>query len=516
MAVIIQYNGVNPFTSRPPEEVSCEIVFQDNNGYISQIDRYTISGTRPRPACNTNFAAYKADMDALLAAFRLQFKKFEVIENGSTVFESNNCIVNSISFPETNFKSFYRYAIVIDCYRSYQSLGIENPEETYETSQNDSGITNITHNVSCRGVGPKGVESAIAFIDSRKDNIIPQAYAESAALYPAVLTRNYSINRLTAEVSLTTTYVYNEDGTEQYCTLTYTCELQENEDSTTITIQGNFQGNSINGSNEMDKARARFNATDWQALAQTEWQNFGGVTLLGDHIQFSVNENPLTAEVSFTLTWDTNTKEGVYIQENWTVSRNYEGEPTCFTYRGVVKTDFGCIGQRFEAVKALANSTNWQNRIAILWSQYGTGESLSSVARSQSRTESPFAGTISVEITYCHDPTQSCGCFENMDYNLSFEEPIEQYVSQPILRGRGRYATQDLGLKNRRKFSISGQARRSKCCTVEQAKSSIKTRLNFISSFYFNYSDKILEAAEMEATDSGDTISFNYGWSAAV
>ena len=522
MSTIIRYNGVNPLGTRTPF-VSTEVVLSDNNGYVSQTDRYTISGSRPRPACNTNFAAYKADIDYICSVFQLQFKPFEVIQDGVVIFRNEQSIIRSITFPESSFNSFYNYEIVIDCIRSFEGLGIVDPQETYETSQGDSPVTTIKHTISCRGVGPGeiAVDNAARFVEERRIGILPVAFAESEEniLYPATLSRVYSLNRSTGEVSLVTTYLYNEEDVDpqySYSVLTYTCELSENPEETTITISGNMQGNAVDGDDEMEQARYRFEQTDWQAIAQLEWQNFGGTTLLGDHTQFSVNENPLTAEVSFTLVWNTNSQEGAYLQENWTILRSYEGEPTCFRYQAVAKTDFGCVGQKFAAVKALADSTNFVNRAQILWNKYGTGESLSTVARSQSRTESPFAGTISFEITYCHENSQSCGCIENFTYTLSFVEPIELYVSQPLLRGMGIYATQDLGIKNRAKFSIQGTARRAKCFTIEQARANIRTRINFISLYYFPRNDKILEEAQIEMTEFGDSISFNYSWSGAA
>lgn len=520
MSTIVKYNGVNPFGNRTPF-VSTEVVFENNNGYISEVDRYTLTGTRPRPSCNASFSEYKADIDYLLSVFHLNFKSFQIIENGITIFYNAESVVRSITFPETSFKSFYQYEIVIDCFKSFEGLGVVNPTETYETSQEDSPLTTIRHSISCRGIGPNAVINAAKFIEARRIGILPIAFAgsEDDILYPATRSRNYSINRLTGEVSLVTVYLYNEEDVDpqySYSVISYTCELSQNNEETTITISGSLQGNAVDGDDEMEQARYRYEQTDWQALAQMEWQNFGGQTVLGDNTQFSVSENPLTAEVSFSLTWNTNSQEGAYLKESWSVIRNYEGQATCFRYQGLVKDDSGCVGQRFAAVQALFNSTNFAARAAIIWNKYGTGEALSSVAKSQTKTSNPFAGTMSFEVMYCHDPAQSCGCAENMNYSMSFVEAIEQFSSKPILRGRGIYVTQDLGLKNRKKFTIQGSARRSKCCTLEQAKSNIKTRLNFICAMYFAEQDKILESAQIESTDSGDNISFNYSWSAAA
>lgn len=514
----IFYNSINPFDERVPF-VSSEVVFEDNNGYISRVDRYTLSGTRERPSCNPNFAEYKTDIDYLLSVFHLNFKKFEMKENGRTFFLCDQAQVKSITFPETSFQSFYRYEIVIDCIQSYENLGIVNPQETYETSQDDSPVTTIRHNVSCRGVGPNAVNNAKSFVDSRRAKIIGMSFAgdDTDDSKFVKISRNYNVNRLTGEVSLTTTYLYNEENvTDNYSVITYTCEISNSIEDSTITISGQIQGNSIDGESELTKTKSKFDEIDWQALAQLEWENWGGQTSLSEAVEFSVNEDPFTAQVSFSLSWSTNVQEGPYIQESWTVSRDYTGEPTCFTYRGTVRDDSGCVGQRFAAVEALFAATNFQGRVANLWAKYGTGESLSYVARSQSVSSNPFVGTKTFEITYCHDPGSNCGCAENMTYTMSFVEPIQQYSSQPILKGAGRYSTQNLGIKNRRKFSIQGTARRAKCCTVEQTKSNIKTRLNFLMNLYFAQNDRILEEAEIDNSDTGDNLSFNYTWSAAA
>src|SRR6478736_4582270 len=196
MAATITYNGINPFGTRTPE-IDLEVVFEDQNGYIAEINRFTLKGSRPRTSCNSSFAIYKADMDSILDAFKLQFKTFEVIENAATIF-SSQAVIRSISFPESNFKSFYQYEIVIDCFKPYQ-FGVEEPTDSYDISQGDSGVTNFRHTLSCRGIGPNGVQNAIAFIDARKDLLPP----DTNPVTPAILTRSYSVNRLTGEVSLT-------------------------------------------------------------------------------------------------------------------------------------------------------------------------------------------------------------------------------------------------------------------------------------------------------------------------
>lgn len=540
MAVTIKYNGLNPFGTRTPL-VSTEVVFQDNNGYTSQVDRYTLSGSRPRPSCNATFADYKADIDYLLSVFHLNFRKFEVIENGTTVFTFPQAEVKSVNFPEEGFHSFYRYEITIDCIRSYQNLGILDPQETIETSQEDSYIKTIRHSISCRGVGPNAVSNAVAFLDSRRVSVLPSTFqsVDGALIFPAVLSKNYNVNRLTGEVSLTTVYLdghsdiiqlqtfYEDDvltfyGDNVYLynantssTLTYTSELSETADGTTISFSGNFQGNAINQNNEMQRAKQRFDLIDWQALAQVEWQKWGESSILGKPATFTVNQNPLTGQVDFVLTWNSNNQRGAYLQENSKVSINYDGGITCFTYTGTIKSDWGCAAQRFADVTALFNSTDFNARARSLWAEYGNGQTLSWLPKSLSKSQSKFSGSMSYEMTFCQDSGVGCGCAENMIYNLSFVEDIKQYAAQPILRGLGKYYIQDLGFRNRKRFSVDGSARTSKCCTVEQAKSNIKTRINFICAQYFPFGDKILEAAQIEASESGDTISFGYSWSAA-
>lgn len=520
MPATITYNGLNPFGARTPL-IEQSVVFADNNGYISEVDRFTLTGTRPRPFCNATFADYKNDIDYIINSFHLQFKEFKVIENGGTIFSFPTAQIRSISFPQSSYQTFYEYEIVIDCVKSYENLGIIEPQETYEISQEDSPATTIRHSISCRGIGASGVENAATWVEQKRISILPWSVTgnDSGILYPVTLSRNYSVNRLTAEVSLTTVYLYNEeDLNPQYSYSVFTdisCELSENENGTTITIQGSFQGNSVDGNDEMDQARYRFEQTDWQALAQKEWEGWGGASILGDHISFSVNENPLTAQVDFTMVWDSNSGESPYIQENATVIQSIEN-PTCFRYQAVIKSDRGCAGQKFEELETLFESTNWTNRAIAMWGKYGTGETLSLIPKAKSVTKNKFSPSISVELQFCHDPAQTCGCAENLTYTLAFVDDIEQYVAQPVFRGHGNYVIQDLGFKNRKKFTIQGSARTSKCCTVEQAKFSIKNRLNFLCAQYFPGNDKILDSGNIEESKTGDVLNFNYVWSAAA
>lgn len=539
MSTIIRYNGVNPFLDRTPF-VSTEVVFQDNNGYSSRIDRYTISGTRPRtqiapvydpdtglttrfPCAPFTFSDVNRDIQDLINIFHLNFRLFEVVENGNVIFSCPQAIIRSISFPENTFRSFYPFEIVIDCIRSYQDLGIVEPVDIYETSQDDSYVTTIKHTVSCRGVGPAqvAIENATQFVENARTNLLYESFAGSVneLFYPATRSRNYSINRLTGEVSLTTTYIYDEEHnnpTFGYPVLTWTCSIEQSDGQTIVTINGNSLGNSVDGDDEMEQARFRFDNVDWQAIAQSEWEKSGGATILAENTGFTVDENPLTSEVSFSLTWNSDSENGAYIQDSSTVMRSYDGNPTCFRYRGTVKMDRGCAGARFQEVKNLFEATNFTVRALQKWDKYGTGEKLSVVPRQKTVTTNEFAGTISFEVEYCHSPFDDCGCAENMIYSFDFTASIQQYSPQPVLRGRGRYIVQNLGFKNRRKFSIQGQARRAKCCNLEQAKANLKTRINLISAQYFTVPDKILEEARIENDLIGDLLSFTYSWSGAA
>ncbi len=577
MAVQILYNGQNPFGTRTPF-VSREYLRQDRNGFISGVERLTLIGTRARPyavtlgatslgdsdndfiadsdndeiaipgegsagvgsvgdsdddfvadsdndeiesleavtgglviaegetTCVPVWEAYKLDMDLIRSYFSAQFKELQITSDGDEIYFHPAAKIVSISFPESSFSSFYQFQIVIDCIDDYGSNIIE-PVDEWSTDQSENGTTTYTHTVSARGVGSLAFENAQSFVLSLANGYLADSF---------LISRRSFVNRFAGEFRLVETFVKNEEFAGGYGLLTYQTSVSESDGETIVEISGEIQVARIdNASNHMVQAKTTFDTIDFQAIAQAEYTANGGAhTLASVPRGMSVTENYDLGTVSFNMSWSSQAESSPYIIDTSTVKINKSGGTNCFVYTGKVKSDSGCQGARYAAVKTFFEAVNWDARVLQNWVRYGTGEVLTANAKSKSITYSPALGEISFSVEYCADPEIECGAIEAFKYTMSWTPSIERYAPNAILDGRGFYDIQDLGFKNRKGFSISGSARRIKCFTKEAAKGEIRSRVNLIMIKNFPGANRILLSAEIEEDKTGDFYSFSYSWNA--
>ncbi len=607
MSVEILYNGQNPFGTRTPF-VSRDYSRQEVNGFISGINRLTLSGSRPRPnqnavvlatfiivdsdgdsvgdsddeeiegisgsgleegvvidsdgdevgdfeddpigtiidasvsGCFATFEDYYNDMTLLKSYFALQFKPFQILENSVEIFYHPSAKIISINFPESQFSSFYRYEIVIDCIDSYNNAGILDPSDEWSASSDEKGTYTLTHTVSARGVGEDAFQRAKDFVldqsDGQDDVFLlidgswgaltsidtedtPSLVDEINRRY-ALISRKTFLNRLTGEVRMTETWLYNPEYTGAgYGFITYETSYSQTDGVDTVEISGEIQVSRVDtvyqidtANDRMIKARITFDTIDFQAIAQQEYQEQGGVLTLASASGVSISENAELGTVSFTLSWNSLNESSPYIIDTSTVLVNKIGGPNCFRYSGRVKSDSKCQGTRFNEVEAFFESVNWEERVLQKWAAYGTGETLTANAKSKSVSRNMANAEVSVSVEYCAEPEIECGSIEAFKYTMTWTPSIEKYSVNPILNGRGYHDVQDLGFKNRKGFSITGSARRVKCATKESAIGELKSRINMIMVKSFPGFGRILLQSEINEDKTGDFLSFSYAWNA--
>ena len=532
MSIEVRYNGLNPFGTLTPY-VDRSFSSSDVNGYISGVERLTISGFRRVPVCSNNFASIRADIETLKSFFVQQFKPIEVFENGNLIFSHPAAKIVAVSVPENSFYNKYPYEITLDCIDDYLNEEILEPVDQWSGQEDENGTFTITHTVSARGIGQNAYEKARGFVLKNStpydlylflDQGIDQVFLLDDGETPLLLDshdRRYALisrvtvpNRLTGEFRMTETWVYNP-STDAFGVMTYQISVSENQDETAVEISGEIQVNRVDAySNEIQNAKTTFDSLDFQAIAQYYYQISGGVGTLSSVRTFQVNETPDLGTVSFTLGWGSNSKNSPYLIEKSTVSINKSGGPNCFTYGGTIKMDGRCGISRAQDIKTYFDSIDWNVKILQKWNKYGTGETLTANWKNKSVSTNNSTGEITISMTYCADFEAECGAVEGFKYTMNWTPSIEQYSPDPILFGKGYYKIQDLGFKNRQGFSISGSARRVKCYNSIAAKGEIKHRLNSIMLNGFPGSNRILLVSDITEDKTGDFYSFNYSWSA--
>lgn len=530
MAVTITYNGINPFGAFPPT-ISEEVVRQDINGYISSIDRFTLSGVIKRSSCSSNFSTYEASKEILKSQFFRQFKPFEIQENGTQVFYHPAAKV-TITFPSGNYSSFYRYEIVVDCVKGYNNQDILDPVNEWQSQEDENGMVTLTHTVAARGVGDNALEKAKNFVsdaansfdtllllDSDGDTVLSledgtELLLDSEDRRYARLSRRIFVDRFSGQFRMVETWIYDPANSSLPGVLTYQTSVGESNGETTVEISGEIQVMRVDAAtNEIFSAKTHFDAIDFQAIAQQEYENSGGELTLSNLVSFSVNENPDLGTVNFSMSWNSLSQGSPYIVDKSTVMISKSGESNCFQYSGKVTSDAKCSTSRASLIKTFFDNVDWNAKVLQKWAKYGTGQTLTANAKSKSITINNSTGDITFSITYCADPELECGAIEAFKYSMEWTPSITKYAADPVLNGTGQYIVQNLGFKNRQLFSINGTAKRIKCYSKDAAKGEIRARVNLIMVKYFPSFDRILISNQISEDKNGDFFSFSFSWS---
>lgn len=518
MAVVINYNGSNPFSGiseTPIVARSVQSLF--NAGSQGKLETFTLDGRiRVGPCESSQFESLYTKQQTLLSRFSQNFKSFSIVDGAVTVYSASEVIVRSIQFAESNYYNLLPFTIVIDVYSdSFASQGVLDPVEEFQFSNSDGCAGEIVHTISARGINTssQAIENVKNFVTARtgwSNQVTPTFINLNSALLASTEER---LNRLTGEYSVTERFIFDTSSDTPVTTglLEYSMATsQDDSGAVTTSISGTITGG-IN--TQVATLRADLVAVNWYNIANTEYHTYDATSdLATSPITFSISENANVLQFQFT--YSNQAYSGPYIIDSTTISRNLEENESCIRFRATIRSDYGCPSKRWEEVEAYYQSISIEALARTKWAQYGDGSRLGLFPRSRSYSQNEQLGIITAEIVFCNAKGETCGCLDELNYKLQFTPAIPIYSARPSLEGLGCYYIQDLGYKRRATFTVSGEAHVSNCCTINQGISELKTKLNQLCALYFTVDadDKVLLAFDVTQDDNARTLQFTCSW----
>ena len=511
------YNGINPFTGicEPPLLSRSEEILRFGTNYITKTS-FVLSGQINIGQCSTLQSSYNKTK-ALIVAFASNFKSFEITENSTQIFLSDSAFIESIEFPESLFLGIVPFQIKISCYQfDDESFPVLDQREEFSFSEEDGCLVSITHTVSCRGTpigGNDPITVAKDFVAARTGYTGfsgPYGYSVTS---PILKSRTENVNKMTGEVTLTEVFVFdksNSSGSSSFI-LSYTTEVSEKDGVANVTISGTLQG-SVDSS--ISAVRTHFSSINLYSICNTEFQSTFSTSenLEIFPTNISSSEDIDAKQISFSISYRNSPQGDVFLVPTFTYSNNKDGV-VCFTADITIRSLFGCPSFRLTKTQQRYKETDWFSYIYGKYIEYGYSGFLSNTPKSKSYSIDHESGDISFSMTFCNDTLESCiGGFTNFKYSLAFSPPIPQFSEFPSVDGEGCYYVQDLNFLSRGKFSINGTATPSKCLTVNETKSKIAIEANKLMVEYFQASDIILEAQNIEISDDKTVVSFSFSW----
>ncbi len=506
----IFYNGQNAFT----DAIATPLVSVSNsysyiNSSLARLRTITLRGKIKKDECLGGFQDLYEKQTSLIQKFSKNFSRFEIIEDSVTIFRHDHAIVRTVTFDENSYAYMLSFEVVIDCYDySYANNGILNPSDEISFQIPEDGTETISRSLACQAINTDtaAIDNAKSFLIGRA-NTLPVGINSNACL----TSRTERVNRLTGEVSIILTYINdpnNRQGAGNRGVISYAFDISQDQDKIQVGVSGNISG----GMDAPPTAlRNAFNNINWYSLCAIEYNSvFNDGDLSDAPIQFSVTEDFSNNSISFNIAFDNISNKEAYIIDTVSISNDYITGLKCITVRLDFLIDFGCRSERWRKVQELFANTDPQEIVEEKWATYGSGP-LPSVAKSKSISYDEANSTISSSLTYCSDNSEDCGCLEDFSYSLNFTPPIDKFSASQSLNGEGCYFVQDLGYQNRFRFQINGKYLPSRCCTKEEAERQLLSRINYLTSYYFPASDKIIELKSIDYNEFG-LVNFSFGF----
>jgi hypothetical protein len=494
------------------------------NRFLSGYKKITLRGRLIRnPKCGT-WKQYNDVQNVLLERLKTNFGELKVFEKEDvsgierTVFKCDRAIFRNISFDESAYYNMVPFTIEFDCYDDFLvSTGVTNASDEISYSENDNRTISITRNIRATAVnaGPTGtaIEYAKAFVENRINSSFNfpangPRFANVTSTNTVLVSVEKSVNKLSGEYSASLTFLCDpkNSSNSDKAVLAYVVEIGEVKNELTVTINGTMTGGLTS---KLSDFRNVFAGINWHSKAQS----YVTETLSTSPRGINITEDSTANTINFNVSYSNNLNNGVYVIDNTTVSNDFNTNVKCISVKIDIKCDYDCIETRWNNIKSYYDTFNLDTYIANKWAKYLPSEKYGKTAKSKSISFNEQTATISISQQNCTDNSEDCGCLEEFQYSISSNPAITMYSETPALEGKGCYYIQNLKYDRRAKFTISGNFRPSKCCTIEESISELKSRINFYCTYYFVADNKVLEESNITYTENKGNISFTFSWS---
>lgn len=469
MSTVIKYNGSNVFAGQPTPFLafSSDSISTDGGVRVAQQNQISLNGQ----ITGINFNTIVAKSEEIARAFATGFKTLEVEEEFSDVIVFSGCRVESINFQENTFARVVDYSINLSNYDNFSgTVGVINPQETFNFQMNEDGTSTVTHEVSAEGVSHNGqnpfnnAKNYVAGLTGWRGVITPQFVNSGDTVYPILTTTSENINRVNSTYGITENYIFT-DGASSYTPVT-TISVDRSssieQDFDTISVNATVKGGQYFTTGEVVA-----HATGLNLYAEAA--SLGKVSnLLNNPLSFSLNQNVNENSVTINAVYDNDTLfAGGNAYFDYTIGFNTDNVIGITT----ATIDGNIIGRTNSAQKlafaeefltgTIENSDYLYEKTNEIYTQiYGTTFPLRVGMDNFSVNKNPNTAEISVSASftnkdYFRNNTTNGNIFSEASYSVDVSPSIPQLrPSQHILQN-GYYTVVDLNAPNRENVNIN-------------------------------------------------------------
>ena len=469
MSTVIKYNGSNVFAGQPTPFLtfSSDSISTEGGVRVSQQNQISLNGQ----ITGTTFTGIVAKSEEIARAFATGFKTLEVEEESSDVIVFSGCRVESINFEENTFSRVVDYSIGLSNYDNFSgTVGVINPQETFNFQMNEDGTSTMTHEVSAEGVACSGenpfnsAKNYVAGLTGWRTGITPQFVNSGNTVYPILTSTSENIDRVNSTYGISENYIFT-DGASSYTPVTTisvdrTSSIEQDFD--TISVDATVRGGQYFTTGEVIT-----HATGLNLYAEAT--GLGKVSnLLNNPLSFSFNQNVNENSVTVNAVFDNNTLfTGGNAYFDYTIS--FDSDEVVGITTATI--DGNIIGRTNSAQKlafaeafltgTIENSDYLYEKTNEIYTQiYGTTFPLRVGMDNFSVNKNPNTAEISVSASftnkdYFRNDTTNGNIFSEASYSVNVTPSIPQLRPSQHILENGYYTVVDLNAPNRENVNIN-------------------------------------------------------------
>jgi hypothetical protein len=520
--ISIIYNGIDAFYPQPTPYIG----LAEQNIYADELwgkaETMTLQG-------NLTGCTYDKIVEAqrdLFSRFSKPFQTLEVWQNlgggmSGKVFQKELVEVQSIDITQGRWYGVQPYTVTLTCYPSglfSGAYGILNPSDDWAFAEQENATLAVTHTISCQ---PFNTSSGPSNALDNARNWAFQRTGVNSWVYPilisgvspdnfCLLTQAETIDRFNGTYSLTETYT-NDLARSGYGVIRYSTDIISGDNVIQVNLNGLAQGCQRN----LTGTRAALARIDMTAVALKQYQSaFNRTDLNPTPTAQSFNENPFTAEIGFSYSYDNSNLPSVWFDYEVGLNVGTNGFIEA-DIAGTVYARGGDVASKLARTTAYASGVNLYNLVLPYYNGFDASSvvPLNPVPVQSSKGINETNGTVQLSATY-NNRTATESVLDQFNASIAITPSLAQVDAQPVLNGRGTYSVVNLRYGSRGSISINGNAVINRNASAAAGEAAVKNAAYALFGQYGSSSRATLDVSQTEVSRTDDrVVNFNYVWS---
>lgn len=486
---IIYYNSIDVFTGQPTPFLtySADSISTAGGTRVAQQNQITLNGQ----ITGDTFTGLASKAEEIGLAFSTGFRNLKVSEFESEtlvdVIEFSGCRVESVNFTESTVSRIIDYTINLSNYENFSGTsGVINPQESFNFSMSENGVSSMTHEISAEGVSITGenpfnnAKNHVLALSGWSNQITPQFVNGGSTVYPVLLSISESIDRLNSTYSLTENYSFEDGatGSQPFTTTTVSIDTSLETDFDTVSVESVVNGGkTFTTSQTLDHALS----LDLFSVADSK-SNIDN--LLNNPTNFSLNQDQAANTVTVSISYDNNTIFGgtnAYFDYTVDVNRDNITDISAVTIQGEIfargnrKANYS-FAESF-LTSTIENSSYLYTKANQIYEQTQSDAATFPLRKTMdtfSVTKNPNQGKISVSASFTNkdfimNSSAEGNLASDINYSVSINAAIPQLRANQHLFENGYCVVEDLGARNRETVDFSININYNHCGNLSEA-----------------------------------------------